>query len=360
MKKFRPRAFVFWILVLISEVASFSLSEVAIFRYIKTTLWSKAGHLNKALSKGAKTTTWIWNLHDYGNDFDIQESSTGLIARKVFSSNLAHLSLVFFWISGMHFHGAYLSNYDIWLKDPKSITPSSHILWSLIGQDILNSYTSQYFSGITITSGFYQLWRSSGMITQCQLKYACATCLIATLICLSGSYLHMQLMSKFTSFIRFKSLSQDHLIIIFGSSSISHCAHQIHILLPANPLLDSGCYILQGISNTSSINHLNLQTSIATTTKLLNPSTRSVFLAQVAAHHFTTGVVFIILGLIRFLTSQLSILTSYIDYHAELSINLATWASLSIIVGATITATPVYPYLSTDYPTVLCLFVHHT
>ena len=136
------------------------------------------------------------------------------------------------------------------------------------------------------------------------------------------SYLHMQLMSKFTSFIRFKSLSQDHLIIIFGSSSISYCAHQIHILLPANPLLDSGicirhtsCYILQGIR----LNHLTLlQTSIATT------------------------------------------LTSYTQYHAELSINLATWASLSIIVGATITAIPVYPYLSTDYPTVLCLFVHHT
>ena len=148
-----------------------------------------------------------------------------------------------------------------------------------MGQDILNSYTSQYFSGITITSGFYQLWRSEGIITQCQLKYACATCLIATLICLSGSYLHMQLMSKFTSFIRFKSLSQDHLIIIFGSSSISYCAHQIHILLPANPLLDSGicirhtsCYILQGIR----LNHLTLlQTSIATTTKLLNPTMQS-------------------------------------------------------------------------------------
>jgi len=254
-----------------------------------------------------------------------------------------------------------LSNYDIWLKDPKSITPSSHSLYSLIGQDILNSYTSQYFSGITITSGFYQLWRSSGIITQSQLKYACAACLIATLICLSGSYLHMQLMSKFTSFIRFKSLSQDHLIIIFGSSSIAHCAHQIHISLPVNSLLDSGicirhtsCYTSQCISN------LNLQTSIATTSKLLNPSTRSIFLAQVAAHHFTTGVVFIILGIIRFFTSQLSILTSYIDYHAELSINLATWASLSIIAAVILTATPVYPYLSTDYSTVLCLFVHHT
>ena len=182
----------------------------------------------------------------------------------------------------MHFHGAYLSNYDIWLKDPKSITPSSHSLYSLIGQDILNSYTSQYFSGITITSGFYQLWRSSGIITQSQLKYACAACLIAT---------HSGICIRHTS-----------------------------------------CYTSQCISN------LNLQTSIATTSKLLNPSTRSIFLAQVAAHHFTTGVVFIILGIIRFFTSQLSILTSYIDYHAELSINLAT----------------------TDYSTVLCLFVHHT
>ena len=55
-------------------------------------------NFNKALSKGAKTTTWIWNLHDYAHDFDIQQRSTGLIARKVFSSNLAHLSLVFFLI----------------------------------------------------------------------------------------------------------------------------------------------------------------------------------------------------------------------------------------------------------------------
>ena len=68
-----------------------------------------------------------------------------------------------------------------------------HLAYSLIGQDILNSYTSEYFSGITITSGFFQLYRSEGIITQSQLKYACATSLIATLICLSGSYLHMQL-----------------------------------------------------------------------------------------------------------------------------------------------------------------------
>jgi hypothetical protein len=75
-----------------------------LFRYINTRLWSKAGHFNKALSKGPKTTTWVWNLHDNGHDFDIQQSSIAVITRKVFSSNLAHLSLVFFWISGMYFH----------------------------------------------------------------------------------------------------------------------------------------------------------------------------------------------------------------------------------------------------------------
>ena len=77
-----------------------------------------------------------------------------------------------------------------------------------------------------------------------------------SLLIQSSSYLHMQLMSKFTSFYKkFQSLSQDHLIIIFGSSSTSLSAHQIHKMLPANPLLDSGISnpsILQVISNSLS------------------------------------------------------------------------------------------------------------
>jgi photosystem I P700 chlorophyll a apoprotein A1 len=71
-----------------------------------SSLWSKAGHFSKALSKGVKTTTWIWNLHADAHDFDIH-NPTQTISIKVFSSNLAHLSVVFFWLGGMHFHGAY-------------------------------------------------------------------------------------------------------------------------------------------------------------------------------------------------------------------------------------------------------------
>jgi hypothetical protein len=96
-----------------------------LFRYINTRLWSKAGHFNKALSKGPKTTTWVWNS-----------------------------------------------------KDRKHYLPSSHLVWSLIGQDILNDHTGQYFSAIRITSGIIQLWCSERMITQIHLKYTCCASLI--------------------------------------------------------------------------------------------------------------------------------------------------------------------------------------
>jgi photosystem I P700 chlorophyll a apoprotein A1 len=45
----------------------------------------------------------------------------------------------------MHFHGAYFANYSCWLKDGKHSFPSSHLAYSLIGQDILNSDIGNYF-----------------------------------------------------------------------------------------------------------------------------------------------------------------------------------------------------------------------
>ncbi len=88
--------------------------------------------------KGPKVTSWIWYLHSSAHDFDIQTGSASQIARKVFSSGLAHLSLVFLWFGFLYLQGAYYSNYIDWLKDP-SIHPSAHIVSILIGQDILNS-----------------------------------------------------------------------------------------------------------------------------------------------------------------------------------------------------------------------------
>ena len=142
----------------------------------------------------------------------------------------------------MHFHGAYFSNYNIWLKDPKHYLPSAHNVWSLIGQDILNSDIGNYFQGIHITSGIFQLWRSEGIITQIHLKYATCASLIGTIISCSGSYFHMHISWSTRSFYKkFKCAgSIHHLSVLFGLSSISWCGHQIHISVPPNRLLDSG------------------------------------------------------------------------------------------------------------------------
>ena len=44
---------------------------------------------------------------------------------------------------------------------------------------------------------------------------------------------------------------------------------------------------------------------------------------------------------------------------AQLSINLAITGSLSITFAHHVYAMPVYPYIGSDYTTMLCLFYHH-
>ena len=382
-----------------------------IFRYINTRLWSKAGDFNKALSKGPKTTTWIWNLHDHAHELDSnntlynlsQPAHTPVItgpalrayARKVFSSNLAHLSLVFFWISGMHFHGAYFSNYALWLKGPSLAYPSSHSIWCLIGQDILNDINGQYFSGMGITSGIFTLWRSEGIITHIHFKYACTTSVIPGIICISPALYHMRMMfaASRISTNPYQRLAIHHLMIIFGSSCISWSSHLIHISLPANPLLDSGSgnplflelnkptlisnadliqIILPGFRIGPLVNfavylHMlsNNPTSIlGSTLSLLNSSPSSVFLAHITAHHFTLGYTLIIVGLIGYLYVNYTILDLLQDFHTQwhvqLSLNLALHRGLSYCTALYLSAIPMYPiYSSSKYPTLLCLLSHH-
>lgn len=48
------------------------------------------------------------------------------------------------------------------------------------------------------------------------------------------------------------------------------------------------------------------------------------------------------------------------SWHAHLSLNLAMFGSLSIIVAHHMYSMPPYPYISIDYGTQLSLFTHHT
>jgi len=128
--------------------------------------WAKPGHFSRTLAKGPKTTTWIWNLHADAHDFDSHTNSLEDVSRKIFSAHFGQLSLIFLWISGMHFHGAYFSNYSAWLGNPISIKPSAQVVWPIVGQEILNGDVGGNFQGVQITSGFFQLWRSEGITSE--------------------------------------------------------------------------------------------------------------------------------------------------------------------------------------------------
>ncbi|WP_425268103.1 hypothetical protein [Enterobacter hormaechei] len=73
------------------------------------------------------------------------------------------------WLSGMYFHGARFSNYEAWLGDPTHIKPSAQVVWPIVGQEILNGDVGGGFRGIQITSGFFQIWRASGITSELQL-----------------------------------------------------------------------------------------------------------------------------------------------------------------------------------------------
>ncbi|CAN6447401.1 unnamed protein product [Victoria cruziana] len=138
---------------------------------IKTSFeeWARPSHFSRTIAKGPDTTTWIWNLHADAHDFDSHTNDLEEISRKVFSAHFGQLSIIFLWLSGMYFHGARFSNYEAWLSDPTHIGPSAQVVWPIVGQEILNGDVGGGFRGIQITSGFFQIWRASGITSELQL-----------------------------------------------------------------------------------------------------------------------------------------------------------------------------------------------
>jgi len=128
--------------------------------------WAQPGHFSRTLAKGPKTTTWIWNLHADAHDFDSHTSSLEDVSRKIFSAHFGQLSIIFLWISGMHFHGARFSNYSAWLSNPTAVKPSAQVVWPIVGQEVLNGDVGGGFQGVQITSGFFQIWRAEGITSE--------------------------------------------------------------------------------------------------------------------------------------------------------------------------------------------------
>ena len=69
----------------------------------------------------------------------------------------------------MYFSGARFSNYEAWLHDPTHVRPSSQVAWAGLNQDVLNGDQGGGFAAIRITSGFFNLWRGAGILSESQL-----------------------------------------------------------------------------------------------------------------------------------------------------------------------------------------------
>nr|YP_010199017.1 photosystem I P700 apoprotein A1 [Hydropuntia urvillei]UAD88466.1 photosystem I P700 apoprotein A1 [Hydropuntia urvillei] len=366
--------------------------------------WAKPGHFSRTLAKGPKTTTWIWNLHADAHDFDSHTSSLEEISRKIFSAHFGQLAIILLWLSGMYFHGARFSNYVAWLSNPTTIKPSAQIVWPIVGQEILNGDVGGGFQGIQITSGFFQLWRSSGITTEFELyATAIAGLFMACLMVFAGWFHYHKAAPKLEWFQNVESMMNHHLAGLLGLGCLGWAGHQIHISIPINKLLDSGIapqelplpheFLVnrelvsqlypsfnKGILPFFTLNW-NEYSDFLTFKGGLNPVTGGLWLTDIAHHHLALAVLFIVAGHMYRTNwgighSMKEILEAHkgpftgeghkgiyeiltTSWHAQLAINLAMMGSLSIIVAHHMYAMPPYPYIATDYPTQLSLFTHH-
>jgi photosystem I P700 chlorophyll a apoprotein A1 len=76
------------------------------------------------------------SAHEFGTQERGEAQSLGL--RQVFSSNIAHLSLVFAWMGGMIFHAAYLANFSWWWGQEKHCWAIAQQVYRVVGQDLIN------------------------------------------------------------------------------------------------------------------------------------------------------------------------------------------------------------------------------
>jgi photosystem I P700 chlorophyll a apoprotein A1 len=380
----------------------------------------KPGHFDRALAKGPKTTTWIWNLHSRAHDFDSHTSDLEEVSRKIFSAHFGHLAVIFIWLSGAFYHGARFSNYSGWLADPTHVKPSAQVVWPVFGQEILNGDVGAGFHGIQITSGLFHMWRSWGYTNETQLlATAIGALVMAGLMLNAGVFHYHKAAPKLEWFQSVELMLNHHLAGLFGLGSLAWAGHLIHISLPTTALMDAidagkplsldgkaiasvadiplphaffnqdlvgQLYpgIKEGIGAFFSGNWA-AYSDFLTFKGGLNPITGSLWMSDIAHHHVAIAVMFIVAGhmyrtnfgighsIKEILEGQkgdpllfpasnghdglYEFMTN--SWHAQLAVNLALGGSVTIIVAQHMYAMPPYPYIAIDYPTQLSLFTHH-
>ena len=381
----------------------------------------KPGFWSSKLSKGPKTTTWIWNLHADAHDFDVHTGDAEEATRKIFSAHFGHLAVIFIWMSAAFFHGARFSNYTGWLADPTHVKPGAQQVWAIVGQEMLNGDLGANYNGIQISSGIFQMWRAWGITNESELMaLAIGAVVMAALMLHAGIFHYHKAAPKMEWFQDVESMMNHHLAGLLGLGSLAWAGHTIHIGAPTAAILDAidvgkpliingkeiatiadipmphelcnpavVSQIFPGLAARSAENFFTgnwwAYSDFLTFKGGLNPITGSLWMTDISHHHVAIAVLFIIAGHMYRTNygighSMKEILDAQTgdpllfpapkghqglfefmaeSRHAQLAVNLAMLGSLSIIISHHMYAMPPYPYMAIDYMTVLGCFTHH-
>jgi hypothetical protein len=305
----------------------------------------------------------------------------------------------------MYFHGARFSNYEAWLSDPIHIKPSAQVVWPVVGQEILNGDVGGGFQGIQITSGFFQLWRASGITSELQLySTAIGGLVMAAAMFFAGWFHYHKAAPKLEWFQNVESMLNHHLAGLLGLGSLGWAGHQIHISLPVNKLLDAGVdpkeiplphdlilnrqimadlypSFAKGLAPFFTL-QWNEYSDFLTFNGGLNPVTGGLWLSDTAHHHVAIAVLFLVAGHMYRTNwgighSMKEILEAHkgpftgeghvglyeiltTSWHAQLAINLALFGSLSIIVAWPMVMGYVKPFYMLEQPAISVQFLLHS
>ena len=271
--------------------------------------WSKIGHFSKALSKGLGITTWIWNIHALAHSF-VGDTWQGLYVLQILAANLAHIAVVLFWLAGMHFHGLYFSNYWEWLLDPTMIAPSCQHVWTIVGQDILNQDLGGFEIGVVTSSGFFQIWYSEGITNIGQMRAIIVEQVTLGILFIAGSYFTIHCMALVGYNVQ-TLISSFHMLWLLGMGSLAFSGHTIHIALPCTSMLVLGidCSLIPNgnkiLDRTWTIEYFGgigwnyfMPVDVGLFTNQLDPTTGSIFLGQITAHHAFVGISLVLLSML--------------------------------------------------------------
>ena len=345
----------------------------------------------------AKYFQIIGSIHDIESYFRIDNTSS--LNVQIFFCHFGHLAIIFGAGASLVFHIGWNGGFSRSLKNPIARIPIAHGIGDPhFGNPISEAYSSgkSYYRFILSFSGIYNWLYSVGFNTVFHLYNFVITHQVSAVTLISIGNLHLIYSWQFTQWV---ALNQP---LAFIVRSGFHCPDGQSLHIKVHPIfiwpskffvayfdclrltfitnwvgiiiapLSSGWsahLVLRSKANLKSGWHSFIYGAWASYSRILTflgglkSNTSSLYITDIAHHHFGIGLLFLWQHALRsslykaFTSFQCQPLRSY-----DLHLSLALWLGGGSIAGVGTSLTPLTPYLylSYDYLTTTALDLHHS